>query len=323
MAISCDNNAWSKSTTPEDQKTPIDVYLLAGQSNMVGYSPIKDLTDAERNTYYNFAHIYAQGEGHHNYYNRWLVNPDIMKEGVKPGAIGLTDDYIGPEAGILAYLSTKYEANPNARKKATIIKYAQGGSALYDRWFSENIKKDETCGHQLQKDAAGNPCPIREYKGKVVGDLYYNMINCFIDQIHFLEKDYKPRVIGLVWAQGCHDAINKHTADHYEQNLTAFVSDVRNDLNTEFPTLDLTSLPIIINEIPTHEIGGAPYNNTVSTAEKNVCKNDENCTLVSTSFATTGTTGPTDPHFKGDDMMKIGKADGEALYKRIEINTNF
>jgi len=315
MISACGNNNSSISVDPKD-KTDIDVYLMAGQSNMVGYSPIRDLKSEEASKSFSFLKTYVKGErnGSRTRYDRWDDSSVEISE------MGLDDTHFGPEYGMMQYLEDKYInlEKPNV-KKCAIIKYSQGGSALYNRWFSHSIAEhsDGISGVQLAKDAAGNVLPNRKYENKTVGDLYYNMINTFVDQLNYLKLMHNVHVVGFIWSQGCHDATREDMSLKYQENLTYFISDLRENLSTYFS--DCSNLPIVVSEIPTHTIDGAPYNQNIATAQKNFVLNDSKSALINTEFATEGCEDPgyvaaTNPHYKGGDMLTIGKKAGELAY---------
>jgi hypothetical protein len=144
---------------------------------------------------------------------------------VRPG-LGHKPDRFGLELPAAHVLSATGE-------KWIIIKYASDGTALYDRWNKARSAED---------------------------------YNALVDTIRTAVRDLRakglePMFRGLLWQQGCSDAIKAHTAAEYEQNLHAFVENVRAET--------VADLPVAIGSV--HEFSERmPYRATVIAAQKKV-----------------------------------------------------
>ncbi len=162
------------------------VFLLAGQSNMVGLGYNGQLTGADANPV-DGVWIYYNGSIHPN------ANALQWKQ-LAPG-FGATEDRFGPE---LAFGQRMHELWPT--RSIAVIKVAEGGTALHDRW------------------AAGT------------GDLYLLLLSEIQAQLAALQQDWRPQIAGLVWMQGESDAIQESTANAYLNHLAAFMTSVRSSL---------------------------------------------------------------------------------------------
>gem|GEM_PF-988521 len=116
----CDADAADSAPSDSGPLPRIWVYLLAGQSNMVGLGENSDLTQLE-STPVPDSEIYDDSVGDWNtHVGTWLA--------IGPGC-GAHDDQFGPELGFARRFREIY---PDRR--LAIIKLGQGGTGLYDRW---------------------------------------------------------------------------------------------------------------------------------------------------------------------------------------------
>ncbi len=144
---------------------------------------------------------------------------------VRPG-LGHKPDRFGLELPAAHVLTARGE-------KWVIIKYASDGTALYDRWNKVRSAED---------------------------------YNALIDTLHTAVRDLRAKGLepvfrGLLWQQGCSDAIKEHTAVEYEQNLRAFVENIRAET--------VADLPVVIGSV--HEFSERmPHRATVIAAQKKV-----------------------------------------------------
>lgn len=302
------NNASSIQSISEDtsmkeehacEKTRLDLYIISGQSNAVGYSPISGLPNEEKNHTYETGWYFAKGEGS----NYAPAKFDNWRDTLKAGDWGYNQSSFGPEIGMSKFLEDKYEPTPDGDRQMAILKYSQGGSALYNRWFSSTIAEKGN-GVQLQVDAAGNPCPNRTLDDKVVGDLYYNLVTTIREQIDFLSENYCVHIIGLAFNQGCHDGTNQYYASLYEENITDFISDLRKDINAP-------DMPVCLMQVA-RSVSGAPYTGMVADAQAKVGTSMKNVTYVDISSLTT--LGVGDPHWSGSSMLELGALEASKLY---------
>lgn len=156
-----------------------------------------------------------------------------------------------------------------------IIKYASDGTALYDRWNKERSAED---------------------------------YNALIDTIRTAVRDLRakglePMFRGLLWQQGCSDAIKEHTAIEYEQNLHAFVENVRAET--------VTDLPVAIGSV--HEFSERmPHRATVIAAQKKVAATLSRAVFVPTTDIEEMFDGW---HYTPDCEWELGRRLTEAVLK--------
>ena len=235
--VACDEEPPAEEPAPDEGSTPtnpdtvvekaIDLYFITGQSNAAGYSKVNDAQ-----ALYEVAPGLENGYSNILYAGTALVggsdgNPGVYKKEWTPTTIGCGRgaNYIGPEAGMAAALSSYY--NAESGKMAGIIKYAHGGTSLlavsdgnniYGNWAppsyieSLNMEWDEESNH---------------------GRLYRE----FLDQVYknvseLKEKGYnKFNIKGMYWMQGCNDrGTHAENPIIYPVAIDYFVKDVRKDL---------------------------------------------------------------------------------------------
>lgn len=194
----------------------VKVFLLAGQSNMEGAGAIQG--DPNRN----------EGKGSLEYlakhrpdspYSRWrsgdgewVERDDVWihyldrKGHLRPG-YGSKADRIGPELGFGAVVGDHFE------EPVLLIKLAWGGKSL---------------AVDFRPPSAGGEGPGAYYK-EVVSRTNSLMQNIG-DQFPEL-AGRTPELVGIGWHQGWNDRINQGFNDAYEENLSHFIRDLRNDLN--------------------------------------------------------------------------------------------
>ena len=179
------NHGWGKEAT---------VILLAGQSNMAGCSVdsyLQQNVSPEKYAEYE--------EGYDNVYINYFASGSNQSNGfVKCAARqGEAGGFFGPELGLAEKLNEMY---PD--RDFYIIKYAWGGTNLYDQWLSPS---------------AGN-----------MGPLYNSFVEFVHTSVEYLEmKNYKVNIEAMCWMQGESDSIDDSATMNYEKNLDCFIKDIR------------------------------------------------------------------------------------------------
>ena len=226
--VGCGNGAnthqeGDPSQPPVEQKGPVDVVLISGQSNGVGCTHsycLPDTVGIEK--YQEYFAGYPEIQIAFDCWTKdWPATGitfyrqnSSSKNSFVPTKLGQGNsrgDTFGPEIGIAEELHERY-AN-----KLFLIKFACGGSNLKDDWLGS-------------KSA---------------------MYNRFIDYVklqmnNLVEMGYTPTIKALCWMQGEGDSY-PYYYNVYQDNLRQFVSDVRNDLKELSGNKDLAFIDAAIN----------------------------------------------------------------------------
>ena len=275
------NNQGSEGTDgkdPDDGKEPavsgsekiINVYLIAGQSNAVGYG--MDTANVIRNSDPRFS------EGFENvlYYGsqeRW--NGKNLGVGFKPLTLGMgvAADRSGAEIGIANMVKDNGEMN-------AIIKCAWGATHLYPdtqydislnqgTWTSPSYIRDN------HVDLSANP---------LIGNMYNRFEETVIDGLQLLIEDgYTPVIKGVWWMQGEAEMFTLEMASKYRDLFKALISDTRNMLSRT-TGYDCSNVPFVCGLPKWNTKNGTPptYQNYVrnammAVAEEVDCVNYVDC----------------------------------------------
>ena len=171
------------------------VILLAGQSNAAGCSHDaylqKNVTPEQ----------YAEYErGYDNVYINYFASGTNQSDGfvkckARQGEFGTC---FGPELGLAEKLNELYP-----EKTFFIVKYAWGGTNLYEQWLSPSSNGE-------------------------TGALYNGFVEYVSNSIRYLElKNYKVTIEGMCWMQGESDSIEDGPTQNYEEHLNNLISDIR------------------------------------------------------------------------------------------------
>ncbi len=214
----------------------VQVYILAGQSNMEG----QGVVDMDHPKYYNGGKgnlnaVMAADPDRYKHLKdakgNWTVRDDVFvrfrnKQGVMAGGLtigftgygsGKSRNHIGPELQIGHQLGDAIDG------PVLLIKTAWGGKSLY---------KD------FRPPSAGGE----------VGEYYTKMHAEVKEVLENIEKEFpslagRPiELSGFIWFQGWNDMFNKDALEQYENNLVHLIKDVRR----EYKKL---KLPVIIGEL--------------------------------------------------------------------------
>ncbi len=213
----------------------LQVYILAGQSNMEGQSVV-DLTGKNYNegrgtlvevmarpaNAERYAHLRAKD-------GSWIVRKDVWiryqreKQPLLIGELSVGYAVYGDKHHFGPELQFGHVVGEASRDQVLLIKTAWGGKSLF---------------RDFRPPSAGG----------VVGPYYVKMLAEVRAALADLKKDFPSydgspvELAGFVWYQGWNDGVNPKTAvPEYEQNLAHLIRDVRKELNAP-------KLPIIIGE---------------------------------------------------------------------------
>ena len=216
----------SGAAAAQDAPAPLQVFILAGQSNMQGAGAlranpdrhggagslehlVRDEASAER-----YAHLVDEN-------GDWVVRDDVWisyfeREGGLSVGYGSREDTIGPELGFGHVVGEALEAD------VLLIKVAWGGKSL---------------AVDFRPPSAG---------GEV--GLFYTQL---FDQVRLVLGSLEERfpayqgqgdeLAGFGWHQGWNDRVNQAHNDAYEQNLAHFIRDLRTEL-------EAPELPFVLAE---------------------------------------------------------------------------
>jgi len=196
--------------SPQVGKSPVKVFILAGQSNMEGHGTIKgtqkgtletllkDPASADR-----YTHLVGKD-------GRWIVRNDVWsvywddRGSLTPGRFAGSNNEIGPELGIGLNLGDYLD------NQVLLIKVAVGGTSLAQNWRPPS-------------------------SGGATGGWYVEMIKVVKEQLKDLKKGFPAydgkgyEIAGFCWHQGWQDGCSAGMANEYETNMVNFIKDVRKD----------------------------------------------------------------------------------------------
>ena len=206
----------------------INVWLIGGQSNAVGYA--QDITDyqMDESRYFNgFDNVLYYG-----YAQRW-------SDGFVPTTLGLgyNDKVSGAELGIAEALGNTGEMN-------AIIRYAQGATYLYP---------NTTASASVNYGTWTSPTYIANHNvdtnGNKTGLMYTNFISTVAAACEELRAmGYTPVIRGMWWMQGEAECSIEKEAVAYEELLTTLIADVRRDVG-RIVGEDLSNMPFVFGRI--------------------------------------------------------------------------
>ena len=214
--------------------TTVEMYLVAGQSNAVGYSPKGENNQVFENVWYT-GEVNKQLNGS----NANVNMGDYTAYANVTAGQGRNINSIGPEYGMAKVLN-QYYAGTNT--KALIMKSAAGGthmaytggeSATHGNWYPKSLWGDTVNPAQ---NSATDPMGVQ----------YYNFVENFKTVYTELKSEgYNPVVKGMVWMQGCSDV----ATTNYGELLQTFIDDIRSDIyEVTLAEADKT-MPFVIGEI--------------------------------------------------------------------------
>lgn len=188
----------------DDKPQPAQVYILSGQSNMVGSGTASELAEMWQQPI-DGASIY-------------------QKNGFAPVEAG-TSGRFGPEIGFAHYLMNNQPGKP----KIYLIKFALSGQPLDAGWGAAKADGGGWAGPE--------PGPNRKtfYAGESSDDpnigLHYKRLHDHVAKAIKALKDngYAPEVKGIVWMQGEADAKHEVSAGRYDRSLSLLKSRLEED----------------------------------------------------------------------------------------------
>ena len=233
LSLTCAGGALGALPASAEENT-IDVWLIGGQSNAVGYAQGLPQTNDDPRFSEGFDNVLFWGEYESDVSS--VLPTDFVP--VKAGygkAYSTSDRRSGAELGIASALGDSGTMN-------AVIKYAWGATFLYP----------DTTNAASTNYGTWTPPSYREEHsvgGGKIGILYDNFLDIVAEGLNKLEeKGYTPVIRGMWWMQGEAEANTKTYADAYYELLTDLISDLRSDL-TQVTGQDCSSMPFVIGKI--------------------------------------------------------------------------
>ena len=221
---------------PADMRKPVQVFILLGQSNMVGMGKIAGAETSLENA--------VKKKGKYGYLadaaGGWIARPDVRFTRMMQGKGVMVNDWmgikagtIGPEFGIAKFVGDAIDA------PVLIIKSCIGNRSL--GWDllppgSERFEADGKvfAGYKDSPDSwakGTEPKPIGWYAGKQYDDDIGDAKKVLADLATYYPGANGFEVAGFFFWQGEKDAGNPVHAARYEQNLVNFIAALRKAFN--------------------------------------------------------------------------------------------
>jgi hypothetical protein len=229
LAISLGIGANAAPASPVRANGKLKIFILAGQSNMVGFGQLAG-SPGTMETYVKskpkeYGHLVDRKGKPVVRDDVWIVNPSIKdkeQQGWLTTGYGASEGHIGPEYGFGFAMGEIYQ------DPVLIIKCAWGGKSLSNDFRSPA--------------SAAYPKPEKEgdtgfYYAETVKDVKVVTSNLKKYFPKYSGKGYE--IVGFGWHQGWNDRISQPAVDAYEKNMENFIKDIRKDL-------DLKDLPFVI-----------------------------------------------------------------------------
>lgn len=203
----------------------LNVFILAGQSNMAGAADASNLTSIDlidlENAQKNISFVY---NGNKSIPLNVISPPDWKRKKFQ------LDSCFGPEIFFGIEMSKKHP-----KKKFLFIKRSKGGSSLYGSWNADWSEKKAMYIGELNKSK-----------------LFYELIKDVDRELSKYDKsDYQIK--GMLWVQGESDSSQKWgslPSDTYAENLTNLIKKSRYKFKS-------SEMPFMILQVGSKKIGRA------------------------------------------------------------------
>lgn len=227
---------------------PVKVFILAGQSNMVGDGHVEPVDKKGTLAYMvrkseraeQFKHLVDQDGEWRARRDVWYFQRQTVKKGqavetvdlachLRPGLQGKNNSpRIGPE------LQFGHVMGDHFAEQVLIIKTAWGGKSLAVDFRPPSAGQPS---FELKTAKDGSQREVGKYYRDMIADLQYTLDN--LDQLFPDSRGRSYDIIGFGWHQGWNDGTNAAYAAEYENNLGLLIQDLRRDLKKK-------DLPVVI-----------------------------------------------------------------------------
>jgi hypothetical protein len=228
--------ALSSSLLAADRSGPLQVFILAGQSNMEGQA-VADLTGKD----------YNDGKGTLDFLlhdpakaplvkhlkrpdGKWTVRDDVWcryqreHEPLLAGPLSLGFSVYGDQHHFGPELQFGHVLGDHFENQVLLVKTAWGGKSLY-----QDFRPPSSGGE------------VGPYYTKMIAEVREALANLKTDFPAYDGRGYE--LTGFVLYQGWNDVVDpQHAVPQYEQNLVNLIHDVRKDLKTP-------KLPVVVGEL--------------------------------------------------------------------------
>ena len=294
----------------------LDVYILAGQSNAAGFTPVAGLYKGY--TYGGTVDEEKLAEYENGYtdvlYYGVTQSADPATAGARLQFVhagqGHAGTRLGPELGFAEGMHAYYGGSAG---KAAVLKYAVGATSLGN---FQNSTSDEF-GTWM------SPSMIEEYGEENLcrnaGLLYENLlVTVRMGLQAMIEAGYEPVIRGVMWMQGEADSTREDLANLYQKHLSALITDLRGDLTGIMTELeieqDCSATPFVIGKIGA-DLQNAAYEDVVREQMQKTA-----ASMTAVRCAETGDLLVPDPddnndvwHFSAKGILAVGNRFAEML----------
>lgn len=322
-----------------DMSQPVQVFILLGQSNMLGFGKIAGDQDGTL----EFA---VKNKGKYSYLlnetGDWVQRPDVRNVRVMVARGGgmavhqndwlrIDGKNIGPEIGIGHHLGDAIDA-PVLLLKSCIGNRSLGwdllppGSESYEFDVTDSktgvAKRFTYAGYKqspLKWESGTDPEPIEWYAGKQYDDDIANAKKVLAELDKYYPGATKYEIAGFFWWQGDKDRYDIGHASRYEKNLVRLIEQLR----VEFDAPDAKFVCATLGQTQKGDVGN---DGLILNAQLAVDGNagqypnfNGNVATVYTNPLSQG--GASNSHYNGnaETYMNVGEAMGQAMIKLLGL----
>lgn len=250
LAATNPESAFNRDPWPQE-KGPLQVYILCGQSNMQGHAALRTLEYLIYNK--ETAVEYEHWKDRYGFWNErsdvWIYTTDGGRYGkLRPG-YGASERELGPELGFGEVIGD------TCGKQVLLIKTCWGGKSVKRDFLSPGspMPSAEQLKAQLENARKKNPdATMEDIKGRY-GHYYRETVKTVRDVLGDLKKYYPKydekagyELAGFVFFQGWNDMVDsEQRTEKYAQytvRLGQMIKDIRKDLKAP-------ELPVVIGEL--------------------------------------------------------------------------
>ena len=303
-----------------DEKMPIDMFLIGGQSNAAGY------TNIGSNTTETFENVAYSGITEVNFRNgsgEAISTAALDYSNIKwqvTGGLGTDNRKIGPEYGMAKVLNQYYTGD----KKAFIFKTAAGGTTLLDKTSELSARMGNWYPRSLWEEGYTPDITQNITGNDATGILYKFFVENFKKVYNGLVANgYDPQIKGMVWMQGETDLYGDY--EKYGDTLKTFISDIREDIFNITNDEAAKAMPFVIGKIaPSFASWNNPNVPKMHAQQERVANEMGGVATISTDdliiVREDGTINGTDKyHFNFQDATTLGCRFGEKVWELADM----